>query len=80
MMLFLQCAFSSLEIDLVRKQVQTLVSLHVWHCLSEVCLISLYYIRYKQCKSSFSIHKFFRAGGRMSFVDIQNGKSIGNHY
>ncbi|OXA60041.1 Intron-binding protein aquarius [Folsomia candida] len=35
MMLFLQCAFSSLEIDLVRKQIQTLVSLHVWHCLSE---------------------------------------------
>lgn len=40
MMLFLQCAFSSLEIDLVRKQIQTLVSLHVWHCLSEVTIIS----------------------------------------
>jgi len=37
MLLFLQTAFSSLEVDLVRKQVQTLVSLHVWHCLSEVC-------------------------------------------
>ena len=35
---FLGVAFSSLEIDLVRKQVQNLVSLHVWHCLSEVQL------------------------------------------
>ncbi|CAG7823151.1 unnamed protein product [Allacma fusca] len=32
---FLNVAFSSLEVDLVRKQVQNLVSLHVWHCLSE---------------------------------------------
>ena len=31
---FLGVAFSSLEVDLVRKQVQNLVSLHVWHCLS----------------------------------------------
>jgi len=33
---FLNCAFGSLEIDLVRKQVQGLVSLHVWHCIAEV--------------------------------------------
>lgn len=35
-LIFLNHCFNSLEIDLIRDQVQKLVSLSVWHCLPEV--------------------------------------------
>lgn len=39
-LVFLNHCFNSLEVDLVRNQVQKLVSLPIWVCLPEVCKIS----------------------------------------
>lgn len=61
---FLNCAFGSLEIDLVRKQVQSLVSLQIWHCLSEVLFVDICDLSSIMYSGKIKVHYFLRQGRR----------------
>lgn len=53
---FLNCSFSSLEVELVRKQVQQLVSLHIWHCISDVRKLTWVFLFEIECTHSRRIN------------------------